>query len=1140
MQPDESTQTPVPFGKYALTELIGEGDIGRVYSARSTVTHGFDKRLVVKKIRPELSEDTRYIEAFMAEARVALSLSHTNIVQVVELDEHEGLPFIVMEHVCGMNLARCNALQIQIGRRWNPLLAAFVAAEVAMGLDHAHRRRDLEGRPLGIVHQDVTPSNVLLSFEGAVKITDFGMSSVVGSERLQRAEHPRYLAPEQVRGEPVDPRTDVYGCGLLLYEMLSGRPPLHDLDREEAVERLGLGTVPVLGEETRTSIDPRLVEVLARATAAWPDERYEDAASLYEALMTTIFAAGRKIGRRDLVALMSELREADQPSEATPADDVERALGSWLAERSADSTAQEHLSYERLVTGMSEPTTVVEEQLEPAAYSPMRGRDLERQQLGDFVATAARKQAVIVELIGAEGVGKTRLVHEVVGKLRAREAPLHYFSVSCQELPKSGRFTTARTMLRQILGLGAPSVNEDIRAATRRLREFGLSQYELEAVQDVIGVGPGKAPPGPGRARAAGRGLGQILRKLGEDTLTIVFWDDADLMDADSARLLARARKHFSPTSLVVVIARSDGPSPWPEPLTTNSIELAPLDLEAMRQIICDGFAVDEVDAKVLDVAGARGGNPRFASEVVRLIDELGWLRLDQDVATIEGNERLKGLSLAQVVDARLSKRNDLERSLMELAACVGMRFEVSLLTSAMGIAAEELRPALIALDDARMLVPRASDAWAFAHPKLRARVLVPLATGELTELHRRIAETMASSEAAHDASWRLRCAGHLRDAGQRSRARDLLATSAAQLEIVGATDAAIDHFSAALELTRGTEEAPVALALGLRTATLALRCGRLREGLRAAGLAIDLARSNRNGKDEIKALVLAGRLVGAAGRIEDASNRFRAALSVAERLGDQAAHQTIRGAMGELLVQTGDYRRAVAHLENAIAGVDGPETKRFVLLAALCRGRSGDEAVARELLERIADQATSDPDPSLQTGQLFVSSLIDATAGRHQQAVESLQECRELARAHGLHHDNALAAHHLGCILLALGRPQNAFASLSYSYELAREYGFERLIRVNIVSLATLDVLHHQRNEPVARIKAALDEAREAGFLSDIIQIRFYLGQALIATGQIAEARRQLDQARRAGRATGNLLFDADIDLLLGRLSPS
>ncbi len=1150
MSSEDPVGLPMSVGPYELIEFIGEGDIGCVFAARKLGVSGFDKRLVVKSLRRELGESTQFRDAFLAEARLAVSLSHTNIVQVVEIGEHEGLPFIVMEHVQGMDLAKCSEHMRAEEMSWPPGLAAFVAAEVAMGLDHAHRRRDLEGRPLGIVHQDITPSNVLLSWEGAVKITDFGMASSTGEERLTRAANPRYLASEQVRNDPVDPRTDVYGCGLLLLEMVTGESPLSQLETDAAIERIGRGAEPILDEKTGGWMDPALRDVLSKSTAPWPDDRYEDAAELYEALMSIVFAAEKQPGRRDVAEILRVLRESIEATDVVPAVEVERALGSWRTGDSvqyesarldasvADESGSQDRSYEQLAedetrTAVGSSSVV----LTNPPQTPMRGRETERHQLAEVVALAAHGQRGIVEVVAPEGMGKTRLILEVVGKARSGKAPLDFYAIGCRDLPPIGRFTAARKLLRSILGL-ADGDDQTQTAVTRRLRELGLSRYEREALQDVIGIGPGAAPPGPGRARATGRGLSRALHKLGEENITIVFFDDADLMDSDSARLLPRIARHTKDARLVIMLARRDELSPWPEPISTQTIDIQPLRPEHMSLVIRDIFGASSVDPRVLEaVVRFSEGNLRKAGELARLLAELGTVVVEDGMAHLPSGATLPSLTLNEIIDRRLDLRTDLERAVLEVAACVGIQFELELITSTTSLASDVIATVLEEAVAAKLILVRSPTSCAFTHEKIRERVLATLAEEDLEEIHGRLAEAMAANQHRRDASWRLRCANHLRLAGERARARDLLATSAAQLKASGATDAAIDHFSAALELTKGEDEVPVALALALRTADLALQCGRLREGLRASTLAIDLSRSVHARKEEIKALLLAGRLEGAFGRIEDASGRFRAALDAAERLGDSESKRRIRGSMGELLAQTGDYRRAVAHLEEAIGEGTASESPRFLLLAAMCRGRAGEQELARNMLSRVAEVCEDEQDATLAAGLFLAKAALDGASGAIEEAIGALQECRDLARAHGLHHDNARASHYLGCALLRRDRPQRAFASLRYSYELSREHGFDRLLRLSLVALLTLDAIHHHRTEPLERIMTSLSEARDAGFLSDVLEIRYHLGLALLALGRNEEARVQLEQARRAGRATGNLVYDAHLGELLASI---
>ena len=212
------------FGRYTLLERLGAGGMAEVFKAKSFGVEGFEKTLVIKRILPELARKAEFLEMFVHEAKLAVRLSHANIVQVFDLGrvEHEGEPpsyFIAMEYVAGLDLAtvlaRCRRARTPV-----PFgMAVFVAAEVAKALDHAHRRRDEQSRPLGIVHRDVSPQNILLSWEGEVKVTDFGIAKAKGlmvedegattSTRTLRGKL-SYMSPEQSVDDPLDGRSDLF------------------------------------------------------------------------------------------------------------------------------------------------------------------------------------------------------------------------------------------------------------------------------------------------------------------------------------------------------------------------------------------------------------------------------------------------------------------------------------------------------------------------------------------------------------------------------------------------------------------------------------------------------------------------------------------------------------------------------------------------------------------------------------------------------------------------------------------------------------------------------------------------------------------------------------------------------------------
>jgi serine/threonine protein kinase len=250
--------------------------MGEVYLARRRAA-GIEKWLVVKRMRPERAGDARFLELFMREARLSMSLAHQNIVPVFDFGRIDEEVFLAMERIEGKDLGSSLG---RAGAPLSPLLAAFVAAECCQALDYAHRRRGPDGAPLGIVHRDVTPRNVLLSWSGEVKLTDFGIAALAGDEAKSALGTPAYMAPEQARGEPLDARADVYAVGLVLREALTGQRARGGTDRESTLTAARAGTL----EPWPEGITGPLRQIADRATAAAPGDRYADARAMLEEL----------------------------------------------------------------------------------------------------------------------------------------------------------------------------------------------------------------------------------------------------------------------------------------------------------------------------------------------------------------------------------------------------------------------------------------------------------------------------------------------------------------------------------------------------------------------------------------------------------------------------------------------------------------------------------------------------------------------------------------------------------------------------------------------------------------------------------------------------------------------------------------
>ena len=215
------------IGRYVVVRRLGSGGMAEVYLCRQRGIGGFDKLVVIKRMLPEVQSNPMYVDMFLDEARVASNLSHPNVIHIFEIDEAEGLPYIAMEYVPGPTLG--TVLQaIPPGPR--PLgQLAFLFAEIAAGLHHAHTATDPEHQPLGIVHRDISPQNVIVSLEGVAKVFDFGVAKARGNIALTTVGSIKgkigYMAPEQLRGRPVDYHADVYAFGVCLYEAMVGARP---------------------------------------------------------------------------------------------------------------------------------------------------------------------------------------------------------------------------------------------------------------------------------------------------------------------------------------------------------------------------------------------------------------------------------------------------------------------------------------------------------------------------------------------------------------------------------------------------------------------------------------------------------------------------------------------------------------------------------------------------------------------------------------------------------------------------------------------------------------------------------------------------------------------------------------------------
>jgi|GEM_PF-850476 len=312
-----STGLPTKLGKYELLMPLAAGGMARIYIGRSTGIGSFERHVVLKLITPERERDETAVQMFLDEARLAASLNHQNVAQVFEVGEDLGIHYLAMEYVHGQDLRALLAKAGGQGTRIPLDLALTVVAGAAAGLNHAHERRAADGTPLGIVHRDVSPSNLMIGYDGSVKLLDFGIAkatsrSVQTQSGIIKGKF-AYMAPEQCRGRDVDRRSDVFSLGIILYEISTQHRCFRADSDFDTMHRIVTGDV-VRPTRLVQGYPPALEAIVMKALAVDAVHRYQSAALLLEALESFAIASRFSLSTMGLGRFMRDMfGESQEP-----------------------------------------------------------------------------------------------------------------------------------------------------------------------------------------------------------------------------------------------------------------------------------------------------------------------------------------------------------------------------------------------------------------------------------------------------------------------------------------------------------------------------------------------------------------------------------------------------------------------------------------------------------------------------------------------------------------------------------------------------------------------------------------------------------------------------------------------------------
>jgi serine/threonine protein kinase len=311
------------FGPYRLIDRVAVGGMAEVFKAKRSGVEGFEKIVALKRILPHLSENKEFLDMFVDEAKMVAGLTHPNIVQIFDLGRIESSYYIAMEYVHGRDLRTVMKRARNKGLRMPLDLSLRVVSQVCSALEYAHRKKDARGRPMEIVHRDVSPQNILITFEGNVKLADFGIAKAATrvSSTDQGALRGKllYMSPEQAWGRAIDNRSDVFSLGIVLYEMVTEQKPFLVTGSEMTILEMVRKCVITAPREINPRVPEALDRVVMKALARNPDERYQDAGQMQRGI-EKILRERPPVTARDLARFLELLYDRSEREENGAAD----------------------------------------------------------------------------------------------------------------------------------------------------------------------------------------------------------------------------------------------------------------------------------------------------------------------------------------------------------------------------------------------------------------------------------------------------------------------------------------------------------------------------------------------------------------------------------------------------------------------------------------------------------------------------------------------------------------------------------------------------------------------------------------------------------------------------------------------------
>ncbi len=328
------------IGPYILIKRIARGGMGEVFLAWQSLPGGYDRPIIVKRILPHLSDNEKFVEMFLREAHTASRLQHENIVQIYQVGQEDGQYFIAMEYVEGKDLRSLLMRAAEKGMSLPHEVACYIITCVCRGLHYAHNKIGAGGEPLKLVHRDVSPQNILVSYEGSIRLIDFGIAKAAGFKSLTQPGTFKgkiaYMSPEQARGEHVDHRSDIFSAGMLLYELLTGGPFFSGSTDYNILEQMREFSAKEKVDSKRDMLPAPLQHVLETALQSERENRYAEILDLERDLDRFLHERNARNGASSLALHLNRLFAEEMARES---EDLVRTRTIAMSAGAAKSSA---------------------------------------------------------------------------------------------------------------------------------------------------------------------------------------------------------------------------------------------------------------------------------------------------------------------------------------------------------------------------------------------------------------------------------------------------------------------------------------------------------------------------------------------------------------------------------------------------------------------------------------------------------------------------------------------------------------------------------------------------------------------------------------------------------------------------------